>query len=285
MTKLDNNKQIIFHIGLRKTGTTFLQSEVFPNLTNIDYGSKKIITLAQSINNIILISNEGLSGIPYNTKNNKKISYLNQFKRSIKNLNLIFPEAKFIICFREPSSLILSNYKQYLHEGGTLSFDHFFNLNHTGLLDPKDFMFSRHLNFLLNNYDHNKFHIFLFKDILNHPKNTIKEIVKFIAPENVNENMNNINTDNKKQANPSVLYTYEKGLIRFNKINNWLKTNTPFSLQIKLFGKILNPRVFFQYILPKLYKPKNDRCLSEIKDYYLADWQYVLDTIQKIKIN
>lgn len=111
--KLSKKTNIIFHIGYHKTATTFLQKQIFPNLTNTKFissqnNNKNIYQLLQSnynnINDNILISKESYSG-SLNLNENKKIKF-NLANKIKKN----YPKAKIIITIRKQEDWILSYY-------------------------------------------------------------------------------------------------------------------------------------------------------------------------------
>ena len=77
------------------------------------------------------------------------------------------------------------------------------------------------------------------------------------------------------KSNPSVPLAYE-GILRFlNRLDRKSVQNFGLRLKITLFGKTLSPRVFCQYILPKIYRPKKERDMSYIKELYQKDWEIV----------
>ena len=142
---------ILIHIGLYKTGTTWLQKYLFTLESNYffplsDYSTgpsslalkfvydenryllnsfsdnKKIIQegLRQILKSesykpdkIPVISHERLSGSPHSSGFDAAII--------ARRIQAKFPEAKILICIREQSSWLLSNYFQYLKGGGNLS--------------------------------------------------------------------------------------------------------------------------------------------------------------------
>jgi len=126
---------VLVHIGYHKTGTTFLQKEVFRhpglpfNLIDRRQVQREIIRKSmfffepdqtRSIltekfcpDRINVISDEDLLGSPHSGGYN---SYDNLLK--IKQL---FPNAKILIGIREQKDIILSSYKQYIKTIGTLS--------------------------------------------------------------------------------------------------------------------------------------------------------------------
>jgi hypothetical protein len=103
--------EVFIHIGTVKTGTTFLQKIVFPKLKEIHYYKKpQIVTaiVASLEYDKILISDEKYSG-----------TFLHKYPASIrfgmlKKLHALFPNAKIIVTFREPNSIVPSYYSQAL---------------------------------------------------------------------------------------------------------------------------------------------------------------------------
>ena len=55
-------------------------------------------------------------------------------------------------------------------------------------------------------------------------------------------------------------------------------------LRFRYKGKVLNQRVLFQYLIPKLINFKKKRKdISVISEYYSKDWDKVLKDIEKIR--
>lgn len=115
----------IFHIGLHKTGTTYLQQRVFPNLRGIEYLRWRNIEyyLRLKRGRTYLTSCEGLSGTTFAT--------LDTRLEAIRNLAAMFPGAKVIVGFRDHGGYLASLYSQYLRYGGKHRFSDFFSLDGT----------------------------------------------------------------------------------------------------------------------------------------------------------
>lgn len=87
--------QMIIHVGLPRTGSTFLQKEIFPNIPNVNFMYKPFIRqLKPQGDKINIISNENLCNISF-----KKISLKNGLDTAII-LKKIYPEAKIILIIR-----------------------------------------------------------------------------------------------------------------------------------------------------------------------------------------
>jgi len=142
-------KQIIIHVGMHKTGTTFLQYDVFPNIPGIyyanPYNQKEPITqlikrlfsqnpvtidlqrekqeIEDYINSIkepiVLISSEKLFGHFYTSYFNNH--YMTQV------LKELFPHARIFISIRRQDDWFESLYRKVLHKGEALSINTFLN--------------------------------------------------------------------------------------------------------------------------------------------------------------
>ncbi len=154
-------KDILIHIGYHKTGTSWLQNEIFTSdsdffipLSNNKKGHSTIArdfiynsegyllnsfddnvqVIKQNLNDLLgtsnlidrvpVISHERLSGNPHSSGFDASI-----ISRRIKN---IFPQAKILIIIREQCSWILSNYFQYLSIGGTHGIKKYLNTTYDG---------------------------------------------------------------------------------------------------------------------------------------------------------
>lgn len=155
-------KEVLIHIGYHKTGTTWLQNEIFTSesdyfipVSNNKRGQSTLardfifsteeyllnsfddneLVIKHNLNSIIqtssedngripVISYERLSGSPHSSGFDSSI-----IARRIKNA---FPNAKILIVIREQDSWMLSNYFQYLSEGGTHGINKYLNTKYDG---------------------------------------------------------------------------------------------------------------------------------------------------------
>jgi len=106
---------IVLHLGFAKTGTSWLQQQVFPQM-DIHYykpGRYEIITVPLHTDKPTVISFEGLSGTTYN--NDRYIL--------LYRLHKLFPKAKVLVTTRNKVNYIRSLYSQYVRGGGTKSLE------------------------------------------------------------------------------------------------------------------------------------------------------------------
>lgn len=262
--------KVYLHIGLHKTASTFLQHHVFPLIPEIEYQddiSKFINYKFIKKENTILISNENISGTPYHQGQ----TYFQQFKRSLQLIKDIYKNPYLIVSFREPSAFIYSNYKQYLHEGGTIEWQQFFSLDHKNtLLDKEDFFFSKFIDYLADNFEPRQLLIYNFETFKHDNQAVVDDIASFITDQ---YRKGDIDVSSAKKSNPSVNIRFEKLLIHLNQYDKQLRQKTGHPLKIEFMNKILNQRVFCQYLLPKIFEGRKERDLSMVRNYYAEDWK------------
>ena len=148
LVKMSNHNFVYIHIGLSKTSTTNLQTNIFPKVKNenLIYNHKIFYEMADLINLIdcnkiafdnievkifkekidkflkenlqkrILFSKESLTSCGYGLKNANNRLFL---------LHYFVPSAKIILFFREHKSWIISNYRQSIQQGNFQSFEDF----------------------------------------------------------------------------------------------------------------------------------------------------------------
>lgn len=149
---------ILIHIGYHKTGSTWLQKELFTSENNVFEPLSTKSSGQSSLTKFFITSNDGYLLSPYEFNSDtirKEINSIlklknNLFKTQIPVLSSerlsgnphsggfdskiilsriknIFPKAKIFIVIREQKSYILSNYFQYIDKGGMLSIKKYLN--------------------------------------------------------------------------------------------------------------------------------------------------------------
>lgn len=155
-------------MGLSKTGSTFLQHQVFPKIKNIYYlptvkyrHALKLIPDIKASN--ILVSRE----------------FDQQFEQEVKKFSAAYPDAYPIIVLREHSSWALSNYKRFVKNGHPISFREFIDIEKDeGLFKLKDFDYERYID-LLEYHFSQKALVLFYEDLKQNPQAFVQEILEY----------------------------------------------------------------------------------------------------------
>lgn len=279
--------RVVAHIGLIKTGSTFLQSQVFSkyqeDILYVRNGNELISgkSMTKAHKNGVLISNEGMSGHPFITEE-LGLSYFDQFKNAVNNTVSFFKQPKIIVGFREPGSFLHSSFKQYLHEGGTMNWVLFKKKYFRSENFLNDFKFSRYIEYLHRTIPPKELYIYTFDDLKNRPFQLAEELTQFIF-EGTNQEIKIPKINPEKKSNPSVPTEVEGLLIGLNKLNKFSKNHFGLSLQLRLGKKMINPRVLCQYLLPKIFHFQGKRDISFLIDFFESDWEECLHLINNHK--
>ena len=267
------NKNTIIHIGLHKTGTTYLQYNFFPYLKNVLYahGNSFFVPWKEQVkanNSHMLLSYEGFSGTAWNRdwimgKPNDH-SWLKSFETNVHNLKKFFPEATIIVFFRKHGDLLLSMYKQYLHEGGTLPFEEFYNKGK--IVNEEDLNFTRRIDILNENFE-NVFYL-NYETFRKKGNEYLTEFFKMEFGIGLTER-NGASTQKNKSISGSKLELLRKVNHPYGKI--------PVKLRKLLRFARLSPRDILQSRL-SFWQPmdleKHLKIRDQVNLYFQQDWEY-----------
>jgi len=257
---------IILHIGIPRTGTTFLQDSVFPNINDINivnfYGYKGIIhdVLARREIQKILIDIESFdTKFAYNEINKfmieEKINlitneniYCKMFKKDDKRFEKIekikefFPNAKIIFGTRAKDDLLLSWYKKYIVNGGVLSYSDFIKEH----INMDKINYEKYNENLIKLFGKKNVYIYKFENLKKNANSFVEGICKFIGTE----------TPNFKIIRWNIGYSFWQTKISIL-INNIYKTSLNPNGIIPLKYKFHPHRVIFQSpFFPKILRGK-----------------------------
>lgn len=205
MSENFNNLKIFVHMGLHKTGSSFLQRCFFPlykkeagyvevrrylrefrdyviNENDLDFDKEearrlflKGLELSRSSSSSVTISEEMLCGNPYTNAMSRR--------STVDRLSAIFPNIRFIVVFRSQESLVQSLYLQYVKGGGSCSWQTFLNdkndslsFSHGAYLE-----FGKYLDYLLLSSEEGRVKCMLYEDMKASPESFFREISDFIG--------------------------------------------------------------------------------------------------------
>lgn len=278
--------EVYIHIGLPKTGTTFLQHLIFPMLRDVNYletntNIKNFIN-NYNLKNQFLISSESLSGNPFSGY------WFRDFKNNIVKVKKLFPDASIILGVREHKSLIKSLFNQYLHEGGTKDFTRFFNQAN----DEKYFFERADLSYklrieLIEEYFENVY-CFSFEEFKVDFESFFRKFGRFLGVrlEEIEEIISYSKKIKSSNINKGVGLLQGEILRKLNRFDFFLRKmpGSP-SLNNKYFNRLrLSPRALCQRRLKnidhrelnvrELISPDVDQMLNE-------DWEWTLNYLKE----
>ena len=161
---------VLIHLGLAKTGTSWLQKRVFPQL-DVDYfhcGHYEILNKIPKSDRSMVVSYEGFSGtIPLNDR------YVNAWR-----LHKIFPSAKIFLMVRNRERYSNSLYSQHIKNGGVCTKNDFVRLIESHLY----FMnWDIYIQYLQRLWGRDKVKISWFEDMVSDYDGFLQELCDFIG--------------------------------------------------------------------------------------------------------
>lgn len=260
---------LYLHIGLHKTGTTFLQKAVFPLWQGLEYlpldKLEYLVRMSEEKN--YLLSREGLSGQNWMHKAEREAC--------IVRLAKLFPDARVIMSFRQHPGFIVSSYNQFLQRGGFLEFKDYFSLqSDNSFMASEDFLFRDKIDLVANEFGHQP-HVVLHQDIVSDIGKVIRSLEGFMGGSGPS-----VEAIKSRKFNKSVGHYPAKILRSLNRHSrSELNPDGRYPLyhwRLKKLG--LDPRSICQYslgFLPDRPLLSAEQALA-INDHYEQDWRYVL---------
>jgi len=171
--------KIFIDVGPAKTGTTFLQTLIYPKIKNVnfiryfDFRSK---LYEDKINIICAEAFGGHFSLRVGEDKYKDENFCDR-KEIATRLHNMFPEAKILVGIREIEQWIKSGYKQYIRTGGYLDFDEW----HNQILNPDYLYHDEYLDHLFDIFDY--VYVRDFELLKKDHKKFVKGICDFIGCE------------------------------------------------------------------------------------------------------
>ena len=264
------SKRIVIHIGLHKTGTSYLQDVFFPSLPNVEvvrgwFSHRDIIK--SDLNKRLIITDESLSGNPF------RGNYLAEFEENIKKIKRIYNNPIIIFGIRQQSKFMLSLCKQYLHEGGSKPVNYLYNLENSGKIKNQELLLIPKLELLTSTFSD----IFVYsQETLKHRSDDFERAISSFL--NIEKFLKS-NKPQRKTANVGLKTVTQANLLRrLNRLSSRMEqTKLLPSLHNKWFRKFgITPTsivlIFFKNVGKQPFEL--DKELKEhLEVFYKNDWE------------
>ena len=291
--------KVIIHIGYQKTGSTWLQHNLFPKIENfkyynnraiikkdfilqnrLEFNPKKLKKKYNNISNGLIISHELLvGGGIHNGGINGILPY-----DFCDRLYSVFPDAEIIIFIRNQPDIIASAYNQYLRGGGNLSIskylyqDSFRALQKHFFFSFDFFKYDKIIAHYKKIFGENKVHIFLFEEFQNNPMDFVLNFCNYFDFQcNINDiNFTPLNIKYRKHLKYFLRFSnlfYRRSVLNkyylFN-FDNWfepMKIHFNNWNKYKIFGKFESSKEIlketnYQFIM-EYYKASNRKLIEK----------------------
>jgi hypothetical protein len=283
---MEKKSKLFIHIGAPKTASTFLQQHIFPSWLGMTYKRDlwfAYLTLVDSAKKTI-VSNETLFGRAWNRDEADRLSWFDERKLIMEGLARLYPQAQIMVCFRQTTDFILSLYKHYLHEGGVLKLEQFYDFDKdSGVIKREELNYMNTIELLENCFERRPF-VFTLEELRDDLPGLLKKLERLFGQKPATLNFSTLTP-----VNVGVKYWQSKLLRLFNKIDKKPQTllkphglfqwTNPFT---KKYG--IDPRSISQHRLRNLsqrsLKFDTDQT-QRITDYYSDDWEGVQNYINR----
>ena len=262
-------QKIYFHVGISKTGSTFLQKSVFPLLSKIAYiptnRYQNIFLEIEKINlGNVLISRE----------------FDRQFEKEVFKFSNKYPQSTPIIVLRRHDEYFASQYRRFVKNGFTGGVGDFLNLeDDSGFFKKIHFTFKYQIDILTKAFSQKPIVLF-HHNLKSNPKKFIADFCEYTG--------SNINIEKVNFSKKHGSYS-EKQLKTFRAVSKYfnLRKRRVFkSLLLHLVWRFYH--AFFRYgilylsfFIPKFMYSKepllDPTYLNKIKDYFKDDWECCLN--------
>ena len=262
---------IFFHVGLGKTGSTYLQHKFFPKLKGIHYihhtnYKKSFDIIGRKKHNRYFVSRE----------------FDRQFLTEIKKFSAAYPNTYPIMVLRRQDSWIASQYRRFTKNGRGIYFKEFIDIdNNNGRWDKKELNFYEKIE-QLEEYFNQKPLVLLYDELRKDPVNFFKKIASYtnttFNPESIS-----LAPKHKSYSEKQLLHVRRISRKMLQKVDEKKMDNTKSGRRMRKITTHLI--MYFHWLLPSskingeiLIDPKD---LEDIKHKYAEDWQKCLDYIDQ----
>lgn len=265
--------EIFFHVGLGKTGTTYLQYSVFPKMKNIYYIQRTRYNKAKEI----------IAGHTYNTYFISR-EFDQQFEKEIRDFSATYPHTKTIIVFRQHNSWIASQYRRFVKNGYTKPFNQFLDLeNDTGFFSKQDLSYFHKLE-LIEKYFTEKPLVLFYEEMRQKPHEFFRKISDFTGA--------TLNPDDISLSSRHTSYELKqlKAILKVGKVVNIRKRRIFDNNVLHFFWRLGLNSIRYSTLYAARLMPNSwfeegplieKKELDAVAEYFRNDWQKCLDYAKK----
>jgi len=276
-----SDKDIYIHLGLPKTGSTYLQREVFPRFDGIHYIKKRHF---YNHTGIISASNAQKYLLSHECIIKANTIGLIRDNRRIAALAENYPEAKIILFFRRHDSWIKSRYYYYIRKNGYRTFDEFLDINNdNGLLKLEKLEFKRDIALVEDFFTH-KPCILFHEELIKNPQKVITYLAQIMGVTFNNKRIpsNPVNVAfNPKQLKIirrfNSLFRYRPSKNRYKPIRSIHRNMRKLAIHTIGLLSLGIPDFLFTDNTPLI----PDEKLEQLRKQFDNDWHFCLNYAQK----
>jgi hypothetical protein len=258
---------LFFHLGIERTGTTYLQDLVFPHFKGITYFYRTTYeTLDKHIDQASAESQ--FLSFEYNLNQ--------QFLGEVPRFASQFPHTRPIVVFRRQHSWLSSQFKRFVKNGNPITFGKFFDLEkNESLYKREDLVFMDRIKFLEQHFKFKPLVLF-YDDFVKDKEGFLKTICDYIGatfnPSDVQRKTKHTsyNTKQLKAINTVAKFVNIRRKKPFNNVVGNLTARY-------LKDAVRYPVLFVANYLPESFFSKDPLIdkdyLEKIKAYYQQDWE------------
>ena len=257
---------LFFHLGFPKVASTFLQKEIFPKLSNIQYHRKRKFNEYMELDADRLTSNHLFS-----------CEFDRELEIKVDEITAMWPDAKVLLFVRRQDKWLLSKYKYYIRKHGYVDFKEYFDIDaNNGLLKREELFFEKKIKYIENRCKVKP--LVLPHDLLKTNADLFFQLINQYMDTSLSSDAKTGRVINKAFSEKQLIC-----LRKFNQIYRYRKINTPFKIVNKVHYKyrqfLLHIVAFLFRFIPSVFVSQKSlvsdaNLLSQIREYYKRDWEY-----------